>query len=76
MSRFLPRALLAGAARLDRLLRGDKAKLTPDRAAYMSHADWTADPGKRPPAALWTPAVPTEDGLAATAAWYRAQHLL
>ncbi len=72
----LPRALLAGAARLDRLLRGDKAKLTPDRAAYMSHADWTADPGKRPPATLWTPSIPTAEGLAATAAWYRAQHLL
>lgn len=72
----LPRTLLAGAARLDRLLRGSRAKLTPDRAAYMSHADWTADPAKRPPAALWSPAIPTDEGLAATAAWYREHGLL
>lgn len=72
----LPRALLAGAARLDRLLRGKRARLTPDRAAYMSHPDWTADPAKAPPASLWNPAIPTDEGLAATAAWYRANRLL
>lgn len=72
----LPRTVLKAAARGDRLVRGDRAKLTPDRAAYMSHADWTADPAKAPPAALWTPQIATTDGLAATAAWYRDNALL
>lgn len=68
----MPAALVKGAARLDRLLRGPKAKLTPDRASYMVHPDWTVDPAKRPPAALWQPRVETREGLRATAAWYRA----
>lgn len=72
----LPAALLRTAARADRLVRGDRAKLTPDRAAYMSHPDWTADPAKAPSAALWAPAIATADGLAATAAWYRESGLL
>lgn len=72
----LPRRLIAAGARIDRLLRGERARLTPDRAAYMTHADWTADPAKRPPADLWTPAIPTAQGLADTAAWYRAHGLL
>ena len=72
----LPRRLIAAGARIDRLLRGERARLTPDRAAYMTHADWTADPAKRPPADLWTPAIPTARGLADTAAWYRAHGLL
>jgi uncharacterized protein YbjT (DUF2867 family) len=58
-------------ARIDRLLRGDKAKLTLDRAAYFCHPDWVIDPAKRPPAALWTPQVDTRSGLAATAKAYR-----
>lgn len=72
----LPAPALLLAARLDRLTRGGKAKLTPDRARYMAHPDWTIDPAKRPPPALWRPAIATPDGLAATAAWYRAQGLL
>lgn len=72
----LPAAVLKAAARLDRLLRGRSAKLTPDRASYLSHPDWTADPARRPPPELWTPQVPTPDGLAATAQWYRAEGLL
>ena len=72
----LPRPLVMAGAMLDRLVRGDKAKLTPDRAAYFCHADWVIDPARRPPANLWTPQVPTEQGLATTAAWYRQQGLL
>lgn len=72
----LPAALLSLGARLDRAIRGDKAKLTPDRVAYFSHPDWAIDPTRRPPASLWTPALPTREGLTATAAWYRAQGLL
>lgn len=72
----LPRPLLMAGAHLDRLVRGNGAKLTPDRVAYFCHQDWVIDPAKRPPANLWTPQVETEAGLAATAAWYRAQGLL
>lgn len=72
----LPRVVLAFAARADRALRGRHAKLTPDRVGYLCHPDWTVDPAKRPDPALWTPQVPTAQGLAATAAWYRANGLL
>jgi uncharacterized protein YbjT (DUF2867 family) len=72
----VPRGLLHLAARADRFFREANAKLTPDRAAYLSHPDWTADPGRRPPAALWAPQIATREGLAQTAAWYRAEGLL
>jgi len=68
----LPRPLLALGARIDRLSRGDAARLTPDRVAYFCHPDWTIDPAHRPPPALWTPQIETRAGLAATAAAYRA----
>ena len=60
------------AARIDRLVRGGKAKLTPDRARYMVHPDWVSDPAKRPPPGLWRPGIETRAGLKATAEWYRA----
>ena len=66
-----PRPLLRLAARLDRLIRGDKAKLTPDRAAFFSHPDWVVTSGRFPPPDLWHPAIETHQGLAATAVWYR-----
>lgn len=72
----LPAALLRTAARADRLLRGTRAKLTADRVAYMVHPDWTADPAKAPPPALWHPQIAAADGLSATARWYRAHGLL
>jgi uncharacterized protein YbjT (DUF2867 family) len=72
----LPAGLLRLGARIDRMARGPKAKLTPDRAAYMAHPDWTASPEARPPEALWRPRIATADGLAATAAWYREHRLL
>ncbi|WP_421848639.1 NAD-dependent epimerase/dehydratase family protein [Novosphingobium sp.] len=59
------------AARADRLLRGRKAKLTPDRARYICHPDWTVGEGAQPPASLWRPRIDTREGLHATAAWYR-----
>ncbi|AKM10696.1 NAD-dependent epimerase/dehydratase family protein [Croceicoccus naphthovorans] len=67
----MPAALVKGAAQIDRLIRRGKAKLTPDRAGYMMHPDWTADPAKRPPAGLWQPRIETREGLRATADWYR-----
>jgi uncharacterized protein YbjT (DUF2867 family) len=68
----LPAALVRLGARADRLLRGSKAKLTPDRAAYFCHSDWVISPGNRPPAALWMPQVATPDGLKDTARAYEA----
>ena len=68
-----PKLALHLAAKGDRLLRGKGAKLTPDRARYIAHSDWTADPEKRPPTQLWQAEIPTRNGLAETARWYRAQ---
>ncbi len=64
------------AAKADRLFRGDKARLTPDRVAYLCHPDWTIDPDKRPPRYLWEPKIATPKGLADTAQWYRENRLL
>ena len=66
-----PAPMLHLAARADRLLRGAKAKLTPDRAAYFSHRDWLVDPSKAAPGDMWAPQIPTGQGLADTADWYR-----
>lgn len=72
----LPRPVLMAAAHLDRLIRGKRAKLTPDRVAYFCHQDWTIDSTRRPPTQLWQPQVSTPEGLAATAVAYRAAGLL
>jgi uncharacterized protein YbjT (DUF2867 family) len=69
----LPQSVLLGAARLDKLLRGSGAKLTPDRVGYMAHPDWVCSPAKAPPRELWQAEVPTGEGLAQTAQWYRAE---
>jgi uncharacterized protein YbjT (DUF2867 family) len=68
----LPAAIVRLGARGDRLLRGEKAKLTPDRAAYFCHDDWVISAGMRPPASLWLPQVDTREGLKATARAYEA----
>jgi nucleoside-diphosphate-sugar epimerase len=68
-----PRFLLKLAAQADRLFRGRKAKLTPDRASYLSHPDWTIDRAASPPPALWTPQIATRQGLKDTVRWYKAQ---
>lgn len=69
----MPQRLLRIGASIDLMLRGRKAKLTTDRVALYSHPDWTAAPHAHPPASLWQARIPTEDGLAATARWYRSQ---
>ena len=68
-----PGMLLRLAARADQLLRGEKAKLTTDRAAYFSHRNWVVEPKRAAPAKLWRPQIDTIEGLAATAQWYRAE---
>ncbi|KQM40931.1 NAD-dependent epimerase/dehydratase family protein [Sphingomonas sp. Leaf10] len=72
----LPAKLLRIGAKLDRTFRGTAAKLTEDRARYLAHPDWTADPARRPDRRLWEPRIATARGLADTAAWYRAHGLL
>lgn len=68
-----PRALIRAGAVIDRMIRGDMAKLTADRAAYFCHPDWVVDPDKGAPGELWRPRIETRDGLTSTAAWYREQ---
>jgi nucleoside-diphosphate-sugar epimerase len=69
----IPASLVRLGARIDGLVRRGKAKLTPDRAAYFCHPDWTVDPAKRPPETIWQPAIQTTQGLAETAHWYHRQ---
>jgi uncharacterized protein YbjT (DUF2867 family) len=69
----MPKAVMQGAARVDRLVRRSRAKLTPDRVRYYCHPDWVVTAEARPPAALWRPAIRTATGLKATAEWYREQ---
>ncbi len=71
-----PHAALKIGSVLDRLLRGDKAKLTADRVNYFCHPDWRVRPAARPDAALWVPQIETRRGLRETADWYRAGGLL
>ncbi|HEX7872807.1 MAG TPA: NAD(P)H-binding protein [Sphingobium sp.] len=69
----LPGFALMLGARIDRLARGARAKLTPDRARYFCHPDWVASPERQVPSALWRSEIGAEAGLAATAAGYRAK---
>lgn len=66
----LPRGVLTAAAAADRLLRGDRAKLTPDRVGYMCHPNWVSRFDRKPPPGIWQPMIAGEDGLRATAEWY------
>ena len=68
----LPKTLLSIAAHGDRVLRKDKAKLTPDRVGYMVHPDWVCTPGLAVPKDIWSPRISATQGLDATADWYRA----
>ena len=68
-----PGILLRVAARADQWLRGEKAKLTVDRAAYFSHRNWVVEPMRAAPKDVWTPQIDTAQGLKDTADWYRTQ---
>jgi len=68
-----PGVLLRAAAHLDQWWRGEKAKLTTDRAAYFSHRNWVVEPKRACPPQIWKPKIDTLQGLAETAAWYREQ---
>lgn len=67
-----PGFLLRAAARVDHLVRGERAKLTTDRAAYFSHRNWVIDTKLACPPDLWKPLTETAAGLKQTADWYRA----
>ena len=69
----VPAGLLRLAGRADQLVRGDRAKLTVDRAAYFAHPDWVADPRGAAPTECWRPQIDTEQGLKDTADWYRSR---
>lgn len=69
----LPRAVLDLAAAADRLARGDRAKLTPDRVGYMCHPNWVSRFDRKPPPGLWQPKIAGEEGLRTTAEWYRRE---
>ncbi len=69
----LPRAVLEATATADRLLRGDRAKLTADRVGYMAHPNWVSRFDRKPPPGLWQPKISGEEGLKATAEWYRRE---
>jgi nucleoside-diphosphate-sugar epimerase len=69
----VPAPLIRLGARIDRLVRRDRAKLTADRAAYFCHPDWKVSPQNRPPPSLWEPRIATPQGLEETANWYQKQ---
>lgn len=57
-------------------LKGTLPRITHDRAGYMAHPDWSANSGPIAGLGIWQPRTPLAEGMAATAAWYRAQGLL
>ena len=67
----LPPFAMRAAARVDRALRGRRAKLTADRVGYMLHPNWVVSATARPPRAIWRPMIATPEGLTQTAEWYR-----
>jgi nucleoside-diphosphate-sugar epimerase len=68
-----PGIVLRAAAHLDQWWRGEKAKLTVDRAAYFSHRNWVVEPKRACPPQIWHPGIDTSQGLKQTADWYRAK---
>ena len=69
----MPRVVMHGASHVERLVRRDKARLTPDRVRYFCHPDWVITAEHRPPERLWNPQIRTPTGLKQTAEWYAAQ---
>ena len=67
----LSKRVLMTAASLDGLFRGKRAKLTADRVGYMTHPNWVSRFDRMVPAEVWQPRIRGDEGLAATAKWYR-----
>jgi len=69
----MPRLVMSGASRIERIFRRSNAKLTADRVRYFCHPDWVVTAERRPPDGLWRPEIRTPTGLKQTAEWYRSQ---
>ncbi|MEO1647987.1 MAG: NAD(P)-dependent oxidoreductase [Pseudomonadota bacterium] len=69
----LPEGLLRLAAGVDRAVRGDRAKLTADRVGYMCHPNWVSRSDRAVPSDIWQPKIESEEGLNATADWYKSE---
>ncbi|MPT47629.1 MAG: NAD-dependent epimerase/dehydratase family protein [Sphingobium sp.] len=67
----VPSAAIMGIAGLDRFIRKQGAKLTPDRARYMCFPDWVANTARTPPADFWAATITPDIGLAEIAAPFR-----
>jgi uncharacterized protein YbjT (DUF2867 family) len=72
----VPGWVMRAGAKVDAMVRGPNAKLTPDRVRYFLHDDWVVNADFRPPAHLWRAQLPTIDGLAIAAESYREEGLL
>lgn len=72
----LPKWALDLGAKVDGALRGEKARLTADRASYMAHPNWVVSFAQRVPLAVWKPEIETREGLRETAEWYRKMRWL
>jgi hypothetical protein len=69
----MPRLVMQGASRIEKIVRRDKAKLTADRVRYFCHPDWVVTARLRPPPTLWRARIRTPTGLKETASWYQQQ---
>jgi nucleoside-diphosphate-sugar epimerase len=75
----IPRPLFTLGALVDTAasrLAGRLPRLSLDRARYLPHADWSANSRALRALGLWEPMTGLMEGMAATAAWYRAEGLL
>ena len=72
----LPGFVIHAAAMLDEKLRGRNARLTRDRAGYLTHKDWTVAHDRAVPKQIWQPEILTRQGLRDTAQWYREAGML
>ncbi len=52
-------------------LAGRAAMFGPGKAREILHRDWSSDPARQPPPALWSPRIGLAAGLAETVAWWR-----
>lgn len=57
-------------------VKGTQPQITPDRAAYFAHKDWSVNCAPLLALGLWEPQTRLPEGMAATAAAYRAEGLL
>jgi 2-alkyl-3-oxoalkanoate reductase len=75
----LPQGLVTGIARanlwLSSLTRAEPM-LTPDKVRELYHHDWAVTDQRLTELTGWAPRIALADGLASTAAWYKAQRWL